>query len=328
MHFDRLYQLHTCLRRSRYPVPLERLLDELQCSRATFKRLKEELVDRYGAPLIYDRRARGYRYDDSRYGGDVGGQPFELPGLWLNRQELYALLVIEQQLQALQHGLVSDVLKPLRDRVQHLLRHAARSEETDYSRIRLLPQGQRPVDARVFGLVAEAVMRHRKLHIQYFHRARKSRDERTLSPQRLVYYHDNWYLDAWCHQRHALRTFALDAMEKVVLLEEESAELVADAQLDQELASSYGIFAGVATDEAHLLFSAGVSDWVRSMQWHPQQQQRWQSDGSLLLVVPYANPIELIMDILKWGDAVQVLAPENLRRRVRETLQSAVEKYR
>ena len=34
--------------------------------------------------------------------------------------------------------------------------------------------------------------------------------ERTVSPQRLTHYRDNWYLDAWDHEREALRSFALD----------------------------------------------------------------------------------------------------------------------
>jgi predicted DNA-binding transcriptional regulator YafY len=36
--------------------------------------------------------------------------------------------------------------------------------------------------------------------------------EREVSPQRLVHYRDNWYLDAWCHLREDVRSFSIDAI--------------------------------------------------------------------------------------------------------------------
>ena len=52
--------------------------------------------------------------------------------------------------------------------------------------------------------------------------------------------------------------------------------------------------------------------------WHPEQQGRYDEDGCYLLSVPYSQDTELVMEILKYADDVEVLGPPELRARVRE----------
>ena len=51
------------------------------------------------------------------------------------------------------------------------------------------------------------------------------------------------------------------------------------------------------------------------------------SDGSYLLQVPYTDDRELLMDVLRHGDEVEVLGPEELRNRIKAILHSAAAKY-
>lgn len=48
---------------ARQCVPLQDFLDELEISRATFKRGLEYLRDRMNANIVYDRMMGGYRHD-------------------------------------------------------------------------------------------------------------------------------------------------------------------------------------------------------------------------------------------------------------------------
>lgn len=59
----------------------------------------------------------------------------------------------------------------------------------------------RAKDMRHFQIVAGAVLQRKRLTIQYYNRDRSQTSEREISPQRLTHYRDNWYLDAWCHQK-------------------------------------------------------------------------------------------------------------------------------
>ncbi len=123
---DRIYRLDRILRQSRYPLPHRVLQKKLECSRATVNRVIRDMRNYLGAPIAYDRRLRGYRYDS----GDRGGRPFELPGLWFNASELYALLAAQQLLCGVQPGLLEEHLAPLRHRIEQLLqvRHLPRGE--------------------------------------------------------------------------------------------------------------------------------------------------------------------------------------------------------
>jgi len=64
--------------------------------------------------------------------------------------------------------------------------------------------------------------------------------------------------------------------------------------------------------------------WVADEQWHPRQTGR----GRYELQVPYSDPCELVMDILKFGADVEVVAPVELRAAVVRQLQVALGQYR
>jgi predicted DNA-binding transcriptional regulator YafY len=141
-----------------------------------------------------------------------------------------------------------------------------------------------------------------------------------------VHYRDNWYLDGWCHLREGLRTFAVDAIEGAETLETPATDVDA-AALDSHFASSYGIFAGTPEHEAVLRFGATRARYVANERWHRDQQGCVLDDGRYELRVPYSNPAELIMDILKFGPEVEVVAPLALREAVAERLREALGLY-
>ena len=160
----------------------------------------------------------------------------------------------------------------------------------------------------------------------HLNRQRAERVERTISPQELVHYRDNWYVDAWCHLRKGIRSFGLDAIEDVHILDAAAHE-VDTTELRKVTQASYGIFSGQPTGWAVLRFTAHRAQWVESEIWHPEQITAVEPDGSYLLKVPYSDDRELLGDILRFGADVQVLEPKELRAKVQKTLLEAVGKY-
>lgn len=321
---DRSERFHKIIRllKERRVVSRDAFLEALEVSRATFKRDLEYLRDRMDAPILWDPEAGGYRLA----GEDGGPQNYELPGLWLNAGEIYALLAMEQLLEGLQPGLLGPHVRPLRDRIRRLIEVGEHSAEEVGERIRVLEVGNRPVEPECFQVLASAVLSRKRLRIRHYSRVRDETTERTLSPQRLVHYRDNWYLDAWCHERQALRTFSADAIVDAELLER-SAREISTARLDRHLGSGFGIFSGARTETAVLQFTADRARWVARESWHPEQEGQFQLDGSYLLKVPYSDPRELVMDILKYGPDVEVLAPDSLTQLVSERLAEARARY-
>ena len=317
---ERFYKIDHLLH-SRRIVPIDRFLQTLEVSKATFRRDLEYLRERFHAPIVYDRQQRGYRLTEP----DPDAPRYELPGLWFNSAEIHALLTFYQLLDNLQPGLLGPHIEPLKARIQTLLEKTDHAFEQIAQRIRLLPLAARSVKPDCFDLIAHAVLKRKRLNITHYNRARDEQTTREVSPQRLVHYRDNWYLDAWCHKKNALRTFAVDSIRHAALTEKK-AQNIADATLDAELGAGYGIFAGRRTRTARLRFTPERARWVANERWHPQQRS-YAENGHYVLEIPYSDDRELLMDILKYGPDVEVLEPESLRDRVRERLQQAAAQY-
>jgi predicted DNA-binding transcriptional regulator YafY len=276
------------------------------------------MKDFMGAPIEYDRATNGYRYRPTE-------TRFELPGLWLNESELYALLATERLLEQIQPGLLAPYIGPLRARIRSLLAHSGHSAGTVSERILLRPVAARPTHPERFGTVASAVLEERRLAIQYHGRERDRLSERTVHPQRLLHYRDNWYLAAYCEAAAALRIFSLDRIRHARALPE-PARKTDETELDRFLGASFGIFSGNASAWAVLRFSPDASRWVADESWHPDQIGHW-SGAHYELQVPYSDERELLRDILKFGPDVEVIAPADLRKTVAARLKSAGAMY-
>jgi len=318
---QRIYKLHQAVSSRRQPVSCHTLQNELECSRATVNRIIQEIRLYFNAPIEYDREHNGYRYvlDD--------GQTFELPGLWFSETELYALLTTQQLLAHVQPGLLDTQLKPVKERIEQILSARHLGSEEISKRVRILRMTGRNVILECFQTVAGALLQRNRLNINYHGRGNDETSIREISPQRLIHYRDNWYLDAYCHTRNALRSFAVERITTAKALPQRCSN-ISEKQLDAHYASSYGIFAGKAKHIAVLRFTPERARWVADEHWHPQQQSRTLEDGSYELRVPYSDSRELVMDILKHSGEVEVISPDALRDAVAECLKSALVHYR
>lgn len=318
---ERLYRIDQLIH-ERGCVPFRDLMGALEVSRATLKRDLCQLRDRFNAPIVFDRDAGGYRYEKQTV-----GPRFQLPGLWFSADEILALLTMHQMLDALDAGgLLGPHIKPLMERLSKALGSDEAPAREVLRRVKLLPSQQRRVALKWFELVGRALMTRRRLQIVYFTRYRNERSAREVSPQRLVHYRGNWYLDAWCHKSEAVRMFALDSIEDARLLDAPAKE-VSLKQVDEETAGGYGIYRGTKLQWATLVFSAQAARWVRAEIWHERQKGRDLPDGRYELRVPYADPRELEMDVLRHGENVEVVEPEALREAVGRRLAAACRTY-
>jgi predicted DNA-binding transcriptional regulator YafY len=318
---ERFYKIHRLLTQRKF-VSRDAFLEELEVSRATFKRDLEYLRDRMHMPIVFDRELSGYRIDEAAETAHL----FQLPGLWFSSDEIHALLTMEHMLERLQPGLLGPQLRPLRDMIRRILESGDFSASEVSDRIRILPVGVRSVEPTTFQAISTALLSRHRLTVKHYRRARDETLDREISPQRLVYYRDNWYLDAWCHLRKGLRTFSVDVISAATVLPKR-ARTIKDKTLDETLGAGFGIFSGKNTRNAVLRFSSVRARWVSRETWHSEQDGHFELDGGYLLTVPYSDPRELIMDIMKYGADVQVLAPADLRQRVAQELAAAAAIY-
>jgi predicted DNA-binding transcriptional regulator YafY len=321
---ERFYRIHGLLRTGRQ-ISMSELQQQLEVSRATITRDLEYLRDRMGAPIVWDPLRRGYRYDKPL--SEIE-KSFELPGIWLTESEMHALLTLAEFTESVEPDtLLGPLIRPLKERLSSLMSAQGTDLVVLQQRVRLLRAGHRYVPPACFEAVSSALLSRQRLLLKYRARFRNELTEREVSPQRLINYRNNWFLDAWCHSRDALRRFALDSIEETRILAVPAHE-VSHTELDTALNESYGIFNAPTRHWAVLRFSVTRSRWVKDECWHPKQRQHTDPDGGVVLEVPYGDSRELLLDVLRHGAHVEVLGPEDLRAAVTAELALALENYK
>ena len=327
---ERFYRIERLLR-GRGCVAFDVLRGELAVSPATLKRDLQYLRDRLAAPIVYDRLANGYCFEAAS-SAERSAQ-HELPGLWFNEKEIHALLTMHQLLAGLDDdGVLSRHLQPLTEKLQGLLGADSNEARELMRRVKVIVTARRRVPSRHFELLGSLLLRRKRVWLRYFKRSDRSESEREVSPQRLVNYRNTWYLDAWCHASAGLRRFALDAVLEARPLDKR-ARPVSPKDLEAELDAGYGIYGGPGRrlKWATLVFTPEAAQWVSHEEWHPQQKSRWLEDGPHAgryeLQVPYSDPTELTMDILRHGDSVVVTGDPTLAAAIAARRRTAVAQY-
>lgn len=318
---ERIYKIDQMLH-ERKVVARDHFLRELEVSLATFKRDLEHMRDRLNAPVEWDRDAGGYRFSNEV---QERGPRYQLPGLWFNQEEATALVTMQHLLSSLDQGmLLGPHIEPLMTRIDSILGSGETSSKELRKRIKVVNFHSRPANAKFFSEVGYALLNRKQMRITYYARGSNETSERDVSPQRLCFYQANWYLDGYCHSKKGLRTFAIDGIRAIQILESKSTEISAK-ELDAHLAAGYGIFSGTNTKIAKLKFSPERARWVASENWHGQQISSFDDHGNYMLQVPYSDDRELLLDLMRHGAEVEVLAPKELRKKLAELHRKAAE---
>ena len=319
---ERLHRIKYMIQ-SRKCVPIDDFLSELEISKATFKRDLDYLRDRLKASIVYDRFLGGYKFENPE---DVN--KIEMTGLWFSEKEATALVLMQHLLSSLdQGGLIGPHIEPLTAIIDGILGQSETSTKELRKRIKVLGMGSRKNSIDNFSEIGAALLKRNRLSIKYYAKGKNEETEREISPQRLIFYRENWYLDAYCHMRNGLRSFAVDGIRSAVPTNTKAHE-ISDKECQEHFAESYGIFSGKATQRAKLRFNPEHARWVSGENWHGQQVGSFDKDGYYNLEFDYNQDPELVMDIMKHGSGVEVIGPASLKNKVKAELEKAFKVYR
>lgn len=315
--FERQEVLLRKLQKRKLPLSLNTLAKEYDCSVKTIRRDIDELVMERSAPWFI---SNGEVFLDRARQTQI-----ELEGYWFSSEELFSLLALYSIVDELAEGLLAEHFLEIKQRILKLLGPIEQSQ-TLIQNIKIIPIAQPSIKSVPLNKITEAISQQQRLVINFWNRHTNQVTKREVSPYQLVRYRDRWFLDGYCHQRNALRSFSLEAIIELSILPQKI--LPPDFEsLSRYFQSSYGIFSGQADKLAILNFSAYQARWVKDQQWHPKQKAEWLEDGRYQLTLPYKEDLELIQDVLKYGAEVEVISPLELREKVREKLKEALKIY-
>jgi predicted DNA-binding transcriptional regulator YafY len=140
--------------------------------------------------------------------------------------------------------------------------------------------------------------------------------EREVDPYRLFYSCGFWYLLGFCRLRNDIRTFALDKIEKVTILDKRFA-VRQDFDFDSYMAACWKNFFLGEPEDITIRFSPQAAGQIKRKKWHPSQKITENDDGSIDFTVTIAGQDEIMKWILSWGGEARVAAPKELQEKVR-----------
>ena len=314
---ERMLKIHDELRRGAL-TNCTKLMNTLEVSRKTIVRDIAFMRDRLELPIEFDTRLQAYRYT----------QPVtSFPTVNVTEGELLALLVAQRALQQYRGTPFHRQLEIAFEKLARGLRdQISFSPADELSAVSFKNIGLGKTDLAVFNALSRAVLRQEEIAFNYRKPEDSKKSPRRVRPYHLANRENSWYLIGFDLQSEALRTFALPRIAEVVVSKQ---TFVRPVQFSPEkfFANALGVVGGTGDYRVVIRFEAAVAERVREREWHESQEMRELPGGRLELRLRLGALNEVEQWILGWGAAAEVIAPTELRSRIRRIVTTLAKNY-
>jgi predicted DNA-binding transcriptional regulator YafY len=199
--------------------------------------------------------------------------------------------------------------------------------EVAWARRSLVATGMQRAALAELGPVMEklrrAIRERRQVQLTYRGRSRPEAQERKLDPYALVYRWGWWYTIGYCHLRQAVRSFRVDRISELILLDETF-----------NAATGFDVRAYLATDmrfqpEVHMRLRFAPQFGHVALDDRPQWETiEPQPDGGVVVGMAVPDMQWAASTALAFGPIVEVLEPPELRQMVAEWAATIAGSYR
>ena len=184
----------------------------------------------------------------------------------------------------------------------------------------------RECNSETLDLISKAISSHNPLEIGYYVITRNELTKRRVDPYGLTFRFGGWYLIGHCHLREDVRTFGVDRIRSLRLLNEHF-KYPEGFDLEGYLERGWSLQADAEQETVVLHFDKGITPWISNCKFHPSQKITPRSDGSSIFEVTVAGVDEIKHWILGFGDKVEVMEPESLRNAIAAECWQMAKKY-
>lgn len=317
--FKRLLFIDRKLREGRFPNCIT-LAREWEVSSKTIQRDLDYLRDELSAPVAYDPLRHGYHYSESN---------FSLPAINVSESDLFTICVVRTLLSQYRNTPLYEKLSSVLHKIIESLPDQTRinpSWMTD--RILVFPEPVTCVRSPVWDTLAKAIRDNRRVALNHVAPApgATAEGERTVDPYYLVSYKGEWYLNAFCHLRKAVRTFGVSRIDRAKVLSE-TFVLPEEMTAQKIFGDQFGIIWKPDFHTVRIRFSPVVAPYIRERQWHPAQVIKESRGGGLVLEFK-TNHLNEVKDwVLSWGGGARILAPPILVEKITSDLKATLAQY-
>jgi predicted DNA-binding transcriptional regulator YafY len=169
----------------------------------------------------------------------------------------------------------------------------------------------------------DATLHNRRATLRYYSASSRREKDYVIEPHRVVFAQGALYLSAYVPEYREIRTFAVERIVRVSLMEDkfDPPEIDEDA-----FAHSLGVHHG-PPERIEVSFDAQIAPYVRNRLWHASQAVADQPDGSVLLTLNVSNDWALQNWILGFGALAKVVAPPQLAAQIVDELERNRARY-
>ena len=168
------------------------------------------------------------------------------------------------------------------------------------------------IDADVFKKIFEAIKVHKTVSFGYRSISSTSHTPHTLDPYKIYCQKGDWYAVGFCHKHNRYSTYNLSRMKDLVLLSDFEPD--PDYEKKVHIDPNFGVWNNeLPVLKFELVFDKSINTYIFERTWHKNQKCKQNEDGTVYLCFESNQIQETLYWVLRFGAAVDVLNPPELK---------------
>lgn len=303
--------------KQRYPNCTS-LSEAWEVSSKTIQRDIDYLRYELDAPIEYNNKRRGFYYTEDN---------FSLPAISIRESDLFSIYLAEELLEQYRDTPLYDRLNSIFKKIEDSLPQKDLAGYQPSQRFTVFSPPSTQIKPQIWDTVFNAARSLQQLEIIYSPPGAKTPASRTIEPYHTIRYDGDWYVVAFCHKRHEMRTFSLSRIQKAKT-KDEHFSIPEDFDFAQISASRFGIHWHGNEEQIRIKFDPKSAPYIMERSWHKSQKIETLASGEIILQLRLNISIELKKWILSWGTSAEVLAPQSLRDDIKTEITSLMAIYK
>ena len=171
-----------------------------------------------------------------------------------------------------------------------------------------------------------AVQEHLEVKFSYHKYYDDSDSQRQVQPYALKEARNRWYLIA--RDGDSVKNFGIDRISELQITQR-SFTPPRKYDLEEEFRHSFGIINGTGEEPQRVLlsFTPREGRYIKSLPLHHSQQLVHEDEKEIRFSLYLRPTYDFRMELLSFGDQVEVLEPQGLRQAIREQLEKSLKRY-
>lgn len=173
-------------------------------------------------------------------------------------------------------------------------------------------------------IIQQAIAERKKLEIEYYTKGRKALNKRIISPYLAIVYLDHWYIVGYCELTKGERTFRLDRIKSVKIIQE---QFELPKHFDKSRYDRYVPYLPSGDEiKVKIKFSPKIARWI--IERSKSKDIERLKDGSVILTIVSDSTGWLVQEVLGYREDAEVISPTELREAIKESCIRGLQNYK